>query len=261
MRVLFIGDIVGKAGRNCLENYLPEFIKKNKIEFTVANGENAAGGAGMTHNVYIELRNMGIDVITGGNHIWDQKDVLNFIDKEPGIIRPANYPPETTPGQGSVIINPLNDGPGIAVLNLMGRVFMRNIDCPFQVADREILLLKEITNTIIVDFHAEATSEKQALGWYLDGRVSAVLGTHSHIQTADQRILPGKTAYITDVGMVGLYNSILGVDIEGPMKRFLTQMPHKLTISEGKKVFNGVIIDINEKNGYATAIRRIYDIK
>ncbi len=260
MRILFIGDVVGKAGRDCLHQYLPELKDRKRIDFTIANGENAAGGAGMTQNIYIELRNMDIDVITGGNHIWDQKDVFNFIDHEPRMIRPANYPLKTTPGQGTVIIEPANGGPGIAVINLIGRVFMKNVDCPFLAADRELLLIKQKVKTVIVDFHAEATSEKQALGWYLDGRVSAVIGTHSHVQTADQRILPNKTAYITDVGMAGLYNSILGVDIEGPLTRFLTQLPHKLTISDGKKVFNAVIIDINEDNGSAKAIERVYGI-
>ncbi len=260
MRILFIGDIVGKTGRNCLQQYLPELKSKHRINCIIANGENAAGGAGMTYNTYRELRDIGIDVITGGNHIWDQKDILNFIDHEPRMIRPANYPDKTTPGQGTVIIETSNGGPEIAVLNLIGRIFMKQVDCPFRAADRELLLLKERTDIIIVDFHAEATSEKQAMGWYLDGRVSAVIGTHSHVQTADQRILPNNTAYITDAGMTGLYDSILGVDIEGPLQRFLTQMPHKLTISEGKKVLNGIIIDIDEKNGKAINIERVYDI-
>jgi len=260
MRILFIGDIVGKTGRNCLRQYLPEIKSEYRIDYIIANGENAAGGAGMTYDTYIELRDIGIDVITGGNHIWDQKDILSFIDHEPRMIRPANYPVESTPGRGSVIVETPNGKPDLAVLNLIGRVFMKQVDCPFRTADRELLLLKEKTDIIIVDFHAEATSEKQAMGWYLDGRVSAVIGTHSHVQTADQRILPKNTAYITDAGMTGLYDSILGVDIEGPLRRFLTQMPHKLSISEGKKVFNGIVIDIDEKNGKANRIKRVYDI-
>lgn len=260
MRLLFIGDIVGKTGRKSLRKCLADVYSDVKIDFTVANGENAAGGAGITHQAYLELLNMGVDVITGGNHIWDQKDVLNFIDHEPYLIRPANYPPDTTPGQGSVIIEPVNGGPRIAVLNLIGRVFMRHADCPFRVADREIEQLKDKADLIVVDFHAEATSEKEALGWYLDGRVCAVLGTHSHVQTADERILPEGTAYITDVGMAGLHDSILGVDKEGPLKRFLTQMPHKLSISDGKKIFNAVIVELDEKSGKAVAIERIYRI-
>ena len=260
MRLLFIGDVVGKTGRNSLMKCLPDIYSNERIDLTAANGENAAGGAGITHQVYVELRNMGVDVITGGNHSWDQKEVLNFIDHEPSLIRPANYPPDTTPGEGSVIIEPANGGPRVAVLNLIGRVFMRHADCPFRSADREIEQLKDKADFIVVDFHAEATSEKEALGWYLDGRVSAVIGTHSHVQTADERILPQGTAYITDVGMAGLYDSILGVDKEGPLKRFLTQMPHKLSISDGKKVFNAVIVELDEKSGKAVAIERIYRI-
>ncbi len=260
MRILFIGDIVGKTGRKGLSRYLPELIKTRDIDFTIANGENAAGGAGITHSVFIELRSLGIDVITSGNHIWDQKDIFNFIDHEPRMLRPANYPVKTTPGRGSVLIETGNGGPQVAVLNLMGRVFMKNVDCPFRALDRELPALKEKTELIIVDFHAEATSEKQAVGWYLDGRVSAVVGTHSHVQTADQRILPSGTAYISDAGMVGLYDSILGVDREGPLKRFLTQMPHRLSISDGKTVFNALIVDLAEKTGKAMAVERIYEI-
>ena len=245
MRILFIGDIVGKPGRKYLQEHLAELKKTLCLDFIIANGENAAGGAGMTENIFIELRSMGIDVVTGGNHIWDRQDIFNFIDREPRMIRPANYPLETTPGLGSVIVERLKGKTKLAVINLIGRVFMKPVDCPFRAADRELLLLKSKVDLVIVDFHAEATSEKQALGWYLDGQVSAVVGTHTHIQTADQRILPKGTAYISDVGMVGLYDSILGVDKGGPLKRFITQLPHKLTISEGKIVFNAVLIEIN----------------
>lgn len=258
MRILFIGDIVGKPGRKYLQEHLAELKKTLCLDFIIANGENAAGGAGMTENIFIELRSMGIDVVTGGNHIWDRQDIFNFIDREPRMIRPANYPLETTPGLGSVIVERLKGKTKLAVINLIGRVFMKPVDCPFRAADRELLLLKSKVDLVIVDFHAEATSEKQALGWYLDGQVSAVVGTHTHIQTADQRILPRGTAYISDVGMVGLYDSILGVDKGGPLKRFITQLPHKLTISEGKIVFNAVIIEINELNGEAVSIERIY---
>ena len=260
MRILFIGDIVGKAGRKCLQSYLPELKKKEHFDFICANGENSAGGAGITEKVFIELRAMGIDVITGGNHIWDQKDIFNFIDREPRMVRPANYPAETTPGKGSIIIEKNKGKKKIAVLNLIGRVFMRPADCPFRSADRELVSLKSKAPIVIVDFHAEATSEKQALGWYLDGQVSAVIGTHSHVQTADQRILPQKTAYITDIGMVGLYDAILGVDKSGPLKRFITQLPHKLSISDGRMVFNAVVVEINEADGKAESIERIFDI-
>lgn len=259
MRILFIGDIVGKPGRKYLQKHLADLKKTLCLDFIIANGENAAGGAGMNEKIFSELRSMGIDVVTGGNHIWDRQDIFNFIDREPRMIRPANYPLETTPGLGSVIVERLKGKTKLAVINLIGRVFMKPVDCPFRAADRELLPLKGKVDLVIVDFHAEATSEKQALGWYLDGQVSAVVGTHTHIQTADQRILPKGTAYISDVGMVGLYDSILGVDKGGPLKRFITQLPHQLTISEGKIVFNAVIIEINELSGEAVSIERIYE--
>ena len=257
MRILFIGDIVGKPGRECLKSQIPELKKNGRLDFIIANGENAAGGIGMTEKVFDELRADGVDLVTGGNHIWDQQDIYNFIDREPRMIRPANYPVETTPGLGASVIEKKKGKSRLGVINLMGRVFMKPVDCPFRSADREIAFLKQKAEVIIVDFHAEATSEKQALGWYLDGQVGAVIGTHTHVQTADQRILPGGTAYISDVGMSGLYDSILGVDKGGPLKRFLTQLPHKLSISEGKTLFNAVIIEINDATGKAETIERI----
>lgn len=260
MRILFIGDIVGKTGRNCVMSYLPELKKKMSFDFIIANGENSAGGAGITERVFNELRAIGIDLITGGNHIWDQKDIFNFIESETRLIRPANYPVETTPGRGSSILERKKEKKNLAVINLMGRIFMKPVDCPFRTADREIKLLTDRETIIIIDFHAEATSEKQALGWYLDGQVSAVIGTHSHVQTADQRILSKGTAYITDVGMTGLYDSILGVDKSGPLKRFLTQLPHRLSISDGRALFNAVAIEIDEVSGAATSIERIFEI-
>ena len=259
MRILFIGDIVGKTGRKCLKTALDELKKETAFDLIVANGENAAGGAGITETVFNDLRNTGVDVVTGGNHTWDQKDIYNFIDREPRLIRPANYPEETTPGYGSVIIERKKGKYKIAVLNLIGRVFMRPADCPFRTADKIIPGLKEKADLILVDFHAEATSEKQALGWYLDGQVNAVIGTHSHVQTADERILTRGTAYITDVGMVGLYDSILGVDKGGPLKRFLTQMPHKLSISDGTSLFNALIVEFNEQ-GETVFVKRISQI-
>lgn len=258
VRVLFIGDVVGKTGRDLLHKRLPEFKKHKKIDFIFANGENAAGGVGITEDVFAELRRMGVDAVTGGNHIWDRKGILDFIDNEPRMLRPANYPPETTPGRGSLILD--KAGVKVGLINLIGRVFMRPVDCPFRAADRELKAVKEKTDIIFIDFHAEATSEKQALGWYLDGQVSAVIGTHSHVQTADERILPGGTAYITDAGMVGLYDSILGVDRDGPLKRFLTQMPHKLEISSGKTLFNGVIVEIDQSSRTASSIERIFEV-
>ncbi len=258
MRFLFIGDIVGKPGRDCLQKILPKLINMHHYDLIIANGENAAGGNGITEKIYYELRDLGVDILTGGNHIWDRKDVFNFIDREPGLLRPLNYPPDTTPGRGCTIVE--RNGNKIAVINLMGRVFMDPVDCPFRAVKKKLFELKDQVGIIIVDMHAEATSEKQAMGWFLNGEVSAVIGTHSHVQTADERILPGKTAYITDVGMAGLYDSVLGVDREGPLKRFLTQLPHKLEISGGREVFNAVDIEIDAENGNALFIRRIYDL-
>ncbi|MDW7739469.1 MAG: TIGR00282 family metallophosphoesterase [Bacillota bacterium] len=258
MRILFIGDIVGKPARNYLANHLQKIISKNEIDLVIANGENAAGGAGITEKVYAELIDMGIDLITGGNHTWDRKDIYNILEREEGLIRPANLPTNTTPGRGAAVL--IKENVKIGVINLIGRVFMNPADCPFRAAEREIKNLKKETNLIIVDFHAEATSEKQAMGWYLDGKVSAVLGTHSHVQTADCRILNRGTAFISDVGMVGKYDSILGVDIEGALQRFITRLPHKLEISEGKVLFNAVIIDLDIGSGKALEIKPISEI-
>lgn len=255
MRFLFIGDVVGKAGRRCLQKILPDMINRQHYDLIVANGENAAGGTGITEKVYYELREAGIDLLTGGNHIWDKKDVFSFIDREEGLIRPLNYPPGTTPGRGYALIE--RNGIKIAVINLMGRIFMDPVDCPFRTVESKLPELKDKAAVIIVDMHAEATSEKQAMGWFLNGKVSAVIGTHTHVQTADERILPANTAYISDVGMAGLYNSILGVDKEGPLQRFVTRLPYKLEISRGREVFNAVDVEIEEKSGTALSIRRI----
>lgn len=258
MRILFVGDIVGKPGRECLRRFIPVLRKKTGLDLVIANGENAAGGFGLTERVFNEIVAAGVDVITGGNHIWDRKEIFDFIDREPRLIRPANYPLETTPGKGSVLVDCA--GTAVAVLNLNGRIFMEPYDCPFRCADRELAHLRQKAKVIIVDFHAEATSEKQALGWYLDGRVSAVIGTHTHVQTADARLLKNNTAYISDAGMTGLYESILGVDCEGPLKRFLTMLPARLEISAGGTLFNAVLIDIEENSGKATAIERVWEI-
>ncbi|MDY6825807.1 MAG: TIGR00282 family metallophosphoesterase [Bacillota bacterium] len=253
-----IGDIVGKPGRKCLQRFFKGHSVRNKYDLIIANGENAAGGAGLTEKVAFELKDIGIDVITGGNHSWDRREIIDFIEKDNTILRPANLPPETTPGNGSVVLE--KSGFKIAVLNLMGRVFMEPSDCPFRVADMELQKLNKIADTVIVDFHAEATSEKQAMGWYLDGRIGALIGTHSHVQTADERILPGGTAYITDVGMTGLKNSVLGVDRECALKRFLTRMPYRLTITEGETIINAVEIEITREKGRATFINRIFEL-
>jgi len=259
MNILFIGDVVGKAGRDGVKKCLPKYRDLLNTDLIIANVENSAGGAGITEKVYYELKETGIDVMTSGNHIWDQKDVFNFIDSKPDLLRPANYPDSATPGKGYYLCEFKNKK--VAVLNLMGQVFMNDVNCPFQCAD---ILLEKISaynpNVIVVDFHAEATSEKQAMGWYLNGKVAAVIGTHTHVQTNDQRILPEKTAYITDVGMTGNYNSILGVDVEGPMKRFVTKMPCSFKISKGKVLFNAVLLKIGQDGGYAISMETIREV-
>ncbi|HQE67654.1 MAG TPA: TIGR00282 family metallophosphoesterase, partial [Bacillota bacterium] len=219
MNILFIGDVVGRPGRNYLCTNLKRLVEENNIDFVIINGENSAGGVGITRSTYDELLGMGADIITLGNHSWAKKEVLEFIEDAERLIRPANYP-EGTPGKGFRIAE--KAGKRIAVINLSGRVFMDCIDCPFKAADKILNELKNEADVIIVDFHAEATSEKLAMGWYLDGRVHAVLGTHTHVQTSDERILPGGTAYITDVGMTGPIDSILGVEKETVIRKFIT---------------------------------------
>lgn len=257
MHVLFIGDIVGRPGRKCVRLVLPGLIKRRRIDFIVANGENAAGGSGITKAVCEELKGLGLNVITGGNHIWDNKEVLEFIDGETCLLRPANYPPDT-PGRGAALFE--CQGYKIGVINLSGRVFMQPLDCPFHRAEMEVKALRRETNIILVDFHAEATSEKQALGWLLDGAASAVIGTHTHIQTADERLLHQGTAYITDAGMTGLRDSILGVDREPALRRFLSQRPDRLTISAGRMQFNAVSVQIEPETGRALSINRYFEV-
>ncbi|MFQ6082493.1 MAG: TIGR00282 family metallophosphoesterase [Candidatus Aminicenantia bacterium] len=254
VRILFLGDIVGRSGRKALKRFLPEIEKQYSIDFIIANGENAAGGIGLTEKVGKELLEE-IDILTSGNHIWDKKEALAFLDKNSRILRPANFPPGN-PGKGGVI-TPDRKGRKIAVLNLQGRIFMEPIDCPFQVAVKEIEKLKRMTSIIIVDFHAEATSEKQALGWYLDGKVSALIGTHTHVLTADERILPGGTAYITDVGMIGGINSVIGIKKEQAIKRFLTAIPQRFEVGKGRKILSGTYLEIDSSSGKAISIKRI----
>ncbi|MGI6684786.1 MAG: TIGR00282 family metallophosphoesterase [Bacillota bacterium] len=251
MRVLFIGDIVGQPGRDILRQQLRNIQEKFKIDFTVANGENAAGGAGINKKIFEEISNYGVDVVTMGNHVFDKKEVLSFINSEPRLIRPANYPPGV-PGKGWTIYS-IDNRVKIAVVNLAGRVYLPALDCPFQTIDKIYAQIKEITPYLILDFHAEATSEKQAMGWYLDGRFSAVLGTHTHIQTADGRILNRGTAYITDVGMTGPRDSVLGVDKDLVIKKFTTHMPVRFEVAHGNIQLNAVILEFNEK-GQAVSI-------
>jgi hypothetical protein len=255
MKTLFIGDIVGSPGRMAVRELLPSLISKKKIDFVIANCENVAAGFGVTRKVVEELYNCRIDVLTSGNHIWNKKEVLEFIGDFERLLRPANYP-ATTPGSGTVLI-PLKTGEYIGVLNLAGRVFMHPSDCPFVTAKNKISELKKRTNIIIVDMHAEATSEKRALGWYLDGEVSAVLGTHTHVQTADEEILPQGTAYISDVGMTGPFDSVIGINKEVIIERFLTQMPNKFDLAKDDIRMQGVIVNIDAASGKANSIERI----
>ncbi len=247
-----IGDVVGKPGRKAVQSCLPGLRQEYGVDMVVANGENSAGGFGVTPETAHDLLSAGVDVITSGNHIWKQKEVIPYIDEEPALIRPANYPPGV-PGRGYVKLG------DVAVMNLMGRVFMSPLDCPFRTADhilREIGGRRNNGMAILVDFHAEATSEKQAMAWYLDGRVSAVLGTHTHVPTADPRIFPQGTAYISDVGMVGPQNSVIGTDVESVLEGFLTQMPKRFSVPQGPVQFNSVLVDLDD-DGRASDIQRI----
>ena len=233
---------------------LPWIIEEHRIDFVVANCENAAAGFGVTADIVEELHASHIDVLTSGNHIWDKKEVMNFVDDYETLLRPANYP-EGAPGRGSVVI-PTPCGLSVGVINLAGRIFMHPLDCPFRTAEREIEKLKKKTRIIIVDMHAEATSEKIAMGWFLDGRVTAVLGTHTHVQTADERILPGGTAYITDVGMTGPFDSVIGIRKESILQRFLLQIPNKFDVAKGDVRLQGVMVDMTS-DGRAIGLERL----
>ena len=255
MRILFIGDIVGKAGRKALLTLLGGLVEREGIDFTIANGENAAGGIGITPAIAREILGEGVNVITSGNHIWAKKEIIQFLDEEERVLRPANYP-DGAPGKGSRIFT-TRMGEKIGVVNLEGRVFMKSLDCPFATAEKELTGLKRETDCTVVDFHAEATSEKMALGWFLDGRTSAVLGTHTHIQTSDERILPSGTAYITDVGMTGPMASVIGIKRKVAIERFLTQMPRKFDVASREVELQGVILEIDPENGKTESIRRL----
>ncbi len=251
--ILFLGDIIGRPGRKVLEKHLSPLIEKLSPTVIIANGENAAGGAGMTMKIARELF-VRVDVLTSGNHIWDKREVLEILDKESYLLRPANYPP-VNPGRGACVFE-ADSGAKVGVLSLQGRVFMEPIDCPFRTVDTELEVLKAATPVILVDVHAEATSEKQALGWYLDGRVSAVIGTHTHVTTADERILPQGTAYISDVGMVGGYNAVIGIKKEAGVARFLTSRSHRFEPSKEGAILSSVFITVDARTGKALSIRR-----
>jgi hypothetical protein len=255
LKLLFIGDIVGRPGRDAVKGCLADLVKRHQIDFVIANGENAAGGMGITSTVAEELFQAGVDVLTTGNHVWRQKEALTYLEAEPRVLRPANYP-RGAPGRGGEVFVTSHTG-AIGVVNVQGRTFMEPIDCPFRAADMEIERLRGRANVILVDVHAEATSEKLAMGWYLDGRVSAVIGTHTHVQTADERILPKGTAYITDVGMTGPRDSILGVKAETIIQRFLTGMPARFELAEGTLLLGGAIVDIDTETGTANSIARV----
>jgi metallophosphoesterase (TIGR00282 family) len=255
MKILFLGDIVAKTGRMAAARVLPRLISRFGIDLCVANGENAAAGFGLTPRIVDQLKRMEISVLTSGNHIWRKKEIYPFLDDHPTVLRPANYPPGV-PGHGSCVVS-TPSGERVAVLNLMGRVFMQQVDCPFRCAEAEVERLRKETSAILVDFHAEATSEKVAMGWFLDGKVSAVLGTHTHVQTADETILPEGTAYITDAGMTGPRNSVIGVKKEIIIEKYLYQIPKRFDIAKGPAQVCGVVLDIDGESGRANRILRI----
>ena len=257
MKILFIGDIVGAPGREAVHQLLPGLLKKHGIDLACANAENSAGGSGITPRLAEELFASGLDVLTSGDHIWKRKEILEIIDRETRIFRPANYPADS-PGRGYGLVK-TKTGQNVGVINLEGRVFMSNLDCPFACARDAAQELKKKTKVVLVDFHAEATSEKIALGWFLDGQVSAVLGIHTHVQTADEKILPGQTAYITDLGMTGPYDSVIGRKKEQILARFLTQMPVRFEMASGNVQLHGVVLDVDQKSGQARSIQRIQE--
>jgi metallophosphoesterase (TIGR00282 family) len=252
--VLCVGDVFGEPGRRALAHFLPRLRDEFEVDLVVANVENAAAGFGVTPALARQFLASGVDVMTSGNHIWDKKEIIEYIAKENLLLRPANYP-RGTPGVGSIVVKARTEKVG--VLNLQGRAFMPTIDCPFRAADEEIERLRADTPIVLVDMHAEATSEKQAMGWYLAGRVSAVVGTHSHVQTADERILPGGTAYLTDLGLTGPIDSVIGVDREQAIQRFLTGMPTRFEPAKGRARLQGAVLRIDPATGQAVGIERV----
>ena len=256
MKILFLGDIVGRPGRAAVRQLLPYLKESEKIDVVIANAENAAGGSGITPRIVEELEEYGVDVITSGDHIWKKKEIYDYLDKNDHVVRPANYP-EGAPGMGGTVVKV--GGKKVGVINLIGRVFMDAVDCPFKAAQKEVDRIKQETKIIIVDLHAEATSEKVAMGWFLDGKVSAVIGTHTHIQTADEKILPEGTAYITDCGMTGPYDSVIGRKKEEILRRFITQLPTRFETAESGVEMHGVIVEIDDATGKALNIKRVQE--
>jgi metallophosphoesterase (TIGR00282 family) len=258
MRILFLGDVVGRPGRSAVQERLPRLKAELDADFCIVNGENSAGGFGITEAILQDLLDAGADAVTTGNHVWDQREALVFIMRQPKLLRPINFPPDT-PGSGAGLFE-ARGGRQVLVLNAMGRVFMEALDCPFRLLDREVEAcpLGQAADAIFVDFHAEASSEKQAMGVYLDGRVSAVIGTHTHVPTADARVLPGGTAYMTDAGMCGAYDSIIGMDKAEPMQRFLRRVPSgRMAPAEGVATVCGALIDTDDATGLARSIEPI----
>ncbi|MDD4013023.1 MAG: TIGR00282 family metallophosphoesterase [Candidatus Omnitrophica bacterium] len=255
LKILFIGDIVGKPGRTAVLKILPALRREEKIDLVVANAENAAGGSGITQPIADELFSAGVDVLTSGDHIWKKPEIYPYLEETDKVLRPANYP-AGAPGKGAVLVKTGDKG-DVGVINLLGRVFMDAVDCPFVSAKCEVEKLKKKTNVIVVDFHAEATSEKVAMGYFLDGVVSAVIGTHTHVQTADERILPNGTAYLTDTGMTGPFDSVIGRKKENIIERFVTQRPTRFEVASGDEQMHGVMVEIDQDSGKAVRIERV----
>ncbi len=255
MKLLFIGDVVGQPGRKAVKALVPDLRRRLELDLVIANGENSAGGSGITVKTAEELFAGGVDIITSGDHLWDQKEVMELLQKEPRFVRPLNYPPGT-PGQGSTLFERKGRVP-VAVINLQGRTFMAPLDSPFQVGPAEVDRLRESTRLIFVDFHAEATSEKIALGRLLDGRVSAFVGTHTHVQTADEQIFPGGTAFLCDAGFTGPHDSVLGREVEPIIQRFLTNMPQRFDVARHRVLLQGAVVEVDEFSGRAVSIQRV----
>ncbi len=255
MKVLFIGDIMGEPGRRVLLKFLPSVIQDSQIDLVIGNGENAAGGFGITPEIAEELFDLGLSAITLGNHAWDKREAMEYVQKEPRIIRPANYP-EGVPGKGSCLVETVR-GERLGIIQLMGRVFMPLVDCPFRVAEREVAEVSEQTHHILVDMHAETTSEKMAMGYFLDGKVSAVIGTHTHVQTADEQILPQGTGYLSDAGMTGPVRSVIGMKPNLVIQKFLTQLPKRFEVAPGPSVLSAAIVELDPETGKTTHISRL----
>src|SRR5574342_417856 len=255
MKILCIGDIMGEPGRRAVARAVPRLVSQRQIDAVIGNGENVAGGFGITPELAEELFELGLSAITTGNHAWDKKEIIDYFPRERRLLRPANYP-EGVPGQGSVVIETAS-GEEVGLLQLMGRAYMPTLDCPFQTAKREMAKLKKRVAAVVVDMHAEATSEKMAMGHYLDGEATAVVGTHTHVQTADEQILPRGTAYITDIGMTGPLHSVIGVKKELAIEKFLTGMPRRFEVASGPSVFCAVLIELDARIGKALSIERI----